>query len=411
MSAVSSTPGVVAPASRAGISEPRRVVMVVFNDLVHDARVFKEAMTLDEAGYKVEVIGMCDAESAPVDGWGRIPTTRLPVGPSRSLRIRYGRFWRGCYAALTKARPDAIHAHDLDVLPPAWLAAKRLGVPLVHDAHELWTELPSLVGRPLIRSVWSLLARTFVPRCDAVITVSDGIAGVLSDRYHLSACVLRNCPTKAERHEPARLREKLAIPPGSAILIFQGGLLQGLGVERAIDVMPHLPECYLVVVGDGPLKGELVHRADCSMARERIKFVPAVPFADLPPITMAADIGLHLGESDGLNTRLALPNKLFEYVAAGVPVVATGWPEIGKVIARYRVGLTVPPRASVEQTAQCVREVLSERDKFAANARVAANELVWENEAPRLVECYAGLPWIDRGGASDGTAIAAGADG
>ncbi len=384
--------------------EVRRVAMVVYNDLAHDARVFKEARALIDAGYSVEVIGMCDGASGPLAGWDDVSVARVSVGRAKSLRARYAVFWWRACIRLIALRPDAIHAHDLDVVVPCCFAARWLGVPLVHDAHELWTELPSLVGRPIVRGVWSAIARAVVPRCDVVMTVSDGVAAELGRRHGVDVRVVRNCPQRTAPAQPAPIRAELGIASETPILLYQGGLLQGLGVERAIDMMVHLRDMHLVIVGDGPLRGDLTERAARSPVRDGISFIPAVPFAELPPITAAADLGLHLGESDGLNTRLALPNKLFEYVAAGLPVVATDWPEVGKVVRRYDVGGTVAPGGSAEDAAQVVRSVLADRDRLAANARVAAEQLVWDREAPVLVESYAQLPWRPSRGRIDGAA-------
>jgi len=371
----------------------RSVAMVVYNDLVHDARVHKEARTLLEAGYAVHVVGMRTAATPALAGWEGIPATRLDVGSSPSLRVRYARFWNAAYRWLMRERPDAIHAHDLDALPPCWLAAALRGVPLVHDAHELWVELPSLVGRRVIRGVWSAIARTLIPRCDAVITVADGIAQEMARRYGVAPVVVRNLPPRGEPPAPQPLREKLGCAADAPLLIYQGGLLPGLGVDRAIAIMEHLPGAHLVIIGGGPLGDALRQQAAQSPASGRITFLPPVPFGELAAFTAAADVGLFLGESEGLNLRLALPNKLFEYIAAGVPVVAVDWPETGRLVRRYDVGRLVPPGSSPEVAAETIREVLAARAALAENCRRAAEELVWENEAVRLVRCYEELPW------------------
>lgn len=371
----------------------RRVAMVVYNDLVHDARVFKTASTVRDAGYAVHVIGMMTPESKPLGAWDGIRVTRLDVGTRRSLRVRYARFWRAVYRLLREEAPDAIHANDLDVLAPCWFAARKLRVQLLHDAHELWVELPSLVGRPHIRAIWSVLAHALIPRCDAVVTVSDGVAGEITKRYGVNPVVVRNLPTRSGPVEPAPLRHRLGIPSEAPLLIYQGGLLPGLGIDRAVDAMDYLPEAHLIIIGGGPLRDEIERHIEQSASRDRVHLLPPVPFAELKPITTACDVGLYLGSSAGLNLQYALPNKLFEYIAAHVPPVITDWPDQAAIVRRYDVGTVVPPDSTPEQIATAVRETLANRDRYIANCRIAADELVWENDAVQLLEAYAKLSW------------------
>jgi len=367
------------------------VDMVVYNDLRHDARVFKEATSLIAAGYNVRIIGMETPSTPPLTGWEEVTVKRIPVGTSDSLRIRYACFWRRAFSALMERRARIIHSHDLDTLFPAWLAASLTRAQLVHDAHELWVELPSLVGRPVVRAAWQGFAKTLIPRSDAVITVCEGIADELRARYGVGAVVLRNLPKEIGPVEPAPIREMTGCPPSRVLVLYQGGFLPGLGIERAIDTMTLLPDAHLVLIGAGPLRKDMEHRAAASPARDRISFLDAVPFKDLPPYTAACDIGLFLGESAGMNLQLALPNKLFEYIAAGVPVVATGWPEIRRVVREYDVGVVVDPGCNLEAVANAIRRAVSDGKRLSANCVKAARELTWERESDRLLEVYAKL--------------------
>jgi glycosyltransferase involved in cell wall biosynthesis len=367
------------------------IAMVVFNDLRRDARVNKEARTLADAGYRVSILSMRMGPPQPLPGWHRIAITEVDVSNLQSLRTRYVQFWNHAVRWLRDQRPDVIHAHDLDVLAPAWVASRILRVPIVYDAHELWTELPSLVGRPLVRGVWRTLERLFAPRCDAGITVCDGIARIITRRYGLHPIVLRNMPSRQPPPEPIDLRERVGANSETPILLFQGGMLRGVGIEQCIDLMTLLPHAHLVIIGGGPLLDEFKGRAANSPAGSRITFIPQVPFTELLPYTAGADVGLFLGESAGLNLQLALPNKLFEYISAGIPVVATGWPETGRVVSEYGVGVTVPPGSTLEDSAEAITDALSRTEELAANCAKARDELVWETDAPALLSLYEGI--------------------
>jgi glycosyltransferase involved in cell wall biosynthesis len=258
----------------------------------------------------------------------------------------------------------------------------------VHDAHELWVELPSLVGRPLIRWVWQLLAKALIPRSDATITVCQGIVEEMRARYGVNAAILRNLPLRLGPVSPLPLRERIGCAATTTLVIYQGGLLPGLGIDNAIDAMGLLPDGHLVIIGSGPLRDSLGARCDASPAKARITFLPAVPFKELPAYTAAANIGLFLGDSSGLNLQLALPNKLFEYIAAGVPVVATDWAEVRRIVLRYDVGILVPPGSPASAVADAIRHVAAKRDHYATNCRAAAEELTWENEVAVLGDVY-----------------------
>ena len=369
----------------------QRIVMAVYNDLTHDARVYKEARTLADAGFFVGVVGMRTYDSAPLEGWEGIRTTRLCVGPWGNLRVRYVQYWIRLFRRLLTLRPDVIHAHDLDVLPPCRAAATILGVPLVHDAHELWTELATLVDRPRVRAVWSWLADRFIPQTDGVITVCDGIADILHERHGVNPIVLRNMPLRQDLPEARPLREEIGIDEDTPLLIYQGGMLHGVGVDRCIEVMEHLPEAHLFVIGGGPLRPEFVKQAQASPASRRITMHEAVPFSELLSYTAAADLGLFLGESDGLSIQYALTNKFFEYVQAGVPVVVTDYPEHASHVNRYGVGMLVKPGSTPRQTADVIRQALAQRNKLARKCLDAREELVWQTDAKKLVELYRNL--------------------
>jgi glycosyltransferase involved in cell wall biosynthesis len=372
-----------------------RVVMLLHKSVEHDARVRREARALDQAGHEVVVVDLPRSERAsPGVGFEvlsvpasarveRLPgPVRRPLSAARIAQLAQ------------RAGPDAVHAHDAAMLVPGWIAARRTGARLVYDSHELAT------GVPYRSRGWSALVgaieRQLVPRCDAVITVSDGIAARLQSRYRLPQrpTVVRNLPDLADDGRASAraedLREELAV--GSAPLVLHNGAVAGdRGCENLVRSVRLLDGAHLLFLGaEGPYASGLrALAAELGMA-SRVHLHRPVPLGDLISYTAQADVGATLLEDTCENHRLALPNKAFEYVAAGIPVVASDLPELGALVRAHGIGWTVDP-ADPASIAEGLGAALASRHDPGLRDRLirAAAELSWARERARLVELYA----------------------
>jgi glycosyltransferase involved in cell wall biosynthesis len=369
------------------------ICMVVFGDLRFDFRVFREATALRQAGHRVSLVASSFA-TGPLPGWEAFPVRTIPVDRSRSLRRIYPRFWQRAWRILAELRADAYHAHDLDALWPAAKAARRWGVPLVYDSHELWTGQSSLVGRPLVRGVWAALERRLVRNVDRTIAVSPGVAHILKDRYRLEhVLVVRNLPPYRPPVPGDRIRAELGLAAGRPVVLYQGGFLTENGLSEQIEAVAGLDGPAFVLIGSGPTEDALRNQVLRNGLRDKVYFLPRVPFAELHSYTCSADVGLCLIKGVGMSFYLSLPNKLFEYMMAGLPVLASDFPEMRAVVDDTRAGQLVDP-----QDGPAVREhlhhLLTDREQqqaFRRAALEAAQRYCWEREAPALVNLYAGL--------------------
>ena len=369
------------------------IAMAVFGDLRSDFRVYREASALRQAGHRVSVVAAVRRTDLP-PAWDGFDLHLLHVPPTGSLRHDYPRFWRWASRRLRDLRADAYHAHDLDALWPAARAARRRGAPLVYDSHELWTEQSSLVGRPGVRAFWSLLERRTIRRARRVLAVSPSIARELERRYGLpEVTVLRNLPPHRDPVASGRLRDALVLADEAPLFLYQGGFLTANGLGEQIAAMARVSGAHLALLGDGPTEPALRRQVRHAGLEDRVHFVPRVPFDVLHEYTCSADVGLCLIRPTGESFRYSLPNKLFEYLMAGLPVIGGDTPEIRAVLESTGAGLVVDATdtAAIARSLGALRDDGDGRRRLAAAARVVATQYCWEREAPALLELYAGL--------------------
>ncbi len=372
----------------------RCVHMLVWNDFRHDARVLKEAQTLQATGYQVVV----HAVHAPGKTRRReLLLDRIEVCRSGNLPVRrnlptkvFSRLWWHwvVFCRLLVGRPSVIHAHDINTLPTAWAAAKLTGAPLVYDAHEISA---SREGYARVRGVVAWLERKLMPCAVGIITTTVSRAKFFARVYGIERpLVLQNRPRQQSPLVSNRIREELGLVQPWPIVVYQGGLQQGRGLEQLVRVAAMVPDAYFVFIGGGLLDASLRSIAAELGLEDRVRFIPTVALAELPSYTASADIGVQPIENTCLNHYTTDSNKLFEYVQAGLPVVASDLPEIRRVVRANDLGLLVP-EGDTEALAAALRSLVEDkamREFYAGRSRTAAAVLNWEAQEGDLVALY-----------------------
>ena len=302
--------------------------------------------------------------------------------------LALGSIARGAHAE----SPDVVHANDIATLITGYFAARLCGAKLVYDTHEY------AVGVPYRKAVWAWLAATIerllIRRCDAVITVSDGIAERLQARYGLRErpTDVRNVPDLPPPGEAPHLREDLRI--GDAPLVLhQGAVAGGRGGENLIRAVSFTESAHVLFLGaDGAYVNGLRRLAAELEVESRTHFHPPVALDTLLSYTTQADVGVSLLQDSCENHRLALPNKLFEYLAAGLPVVVSDLPEMRRLVSERQVGWVTDPGDPAD-IARALADATSARgdESLENRVRVAASELNWARERSRLTDLYAKL--------------------
>ena len=395
-----------------------RIAMIVWNEFRNDARVLKEAETLQSAGYQVVVHALhtpdvTDEYQVLASGIKVVRVARSPLWKRRKRKqqtspkagpigkigfktqvLRIGaRLWThaGLLWQMVKSKPDVIHAHDVNTLPTAWLASVLTRSPLVYDAHEISTDR---AGYASFRSLVGWVAKHLMPQALGTITTTDTRAKFFARAYGIPRpLVLQNRPrfTSAERSQ--RIRDELDLQESWPIVLYQGGLQQGRGLELLVGSAAQVSDAYFVFIGGGRLESVLQERAVELGLQERVYFIPTVSLDELPSYTASADIGVQPIEDTCLNHFSTDSNKLFEYMMAGLPVVATSLPEIRKMVREHDLGLLVAP-GDTNELASAIQQLVDNselRQTLGGNAAKAAEQVNWEEQEEKLVSLYQGV--------------------
>jgi len=366
----------------------KKVSLSVINDLVTDNRVHKVAVSLQKMGFEPVLVGRILPESLPVE---RIyPTHRMKLlfrkGPMFYLGYNFRLFFY-----LLKLSPDLLVANDLDSLLANFLVSRIRRKPLIYDSHEYFTEVPELLGRPVVRAIWKWLERMLVPKVSAAYTVSELIAEVYREQYNIDFKVVRNLPVCEAKDTTHPITSNHRMSSTAKIILYQGAMNLGRGIESAIRAMQFVDGAELWLAGDGDIRLQLQEMVYELELDKKVRFLGRLPIGELNEVTRQADLGISLEEDLGLNYRFALPNKLFDYIQAGVPVLVSNLPEMKRVVEHYQVGLIAESHQRKE-LASLIKTALFDEEKrqcWIKNLPVAAKELCWENEEQVLKEIYA----------------------
>jgi len=363
----------------------KHVLVSVISDLATDQRVHRTSITLKEIGYQVVTVGRT-LKSSPALEKRSYQTRRFTLWWEKGP-LFYAAFNIRLFFFLLFNKADLLVANDLDTLLPNYLISKLKRIPLIYDSHEYFTEVPELQHRPAIKKVWQKIEASVFPRLKHIVTVNDSIASLYKARYGKEVLVIRNVPETQASVEPIHPRD-LGIPAGNSIAIFQGsGINIHRGAEEALDSMQYLEQVTLLFVGGGDVVEALKLATEQKGLKQKVIFVPRQSPQELRRYTAMATIGLSLDKDTNINYRFSLPNKLFDYIHAGIPVLASALPEVQKIVNDYEVGI-VAENHSPQHLADCIRYMISDPErllKWKENLKLAALELCWENEKKKMI--------------------------
>ena len=366
----------------------KTIIMTVSTDLVNDQRVKKVCDTLHNMDFRITLVGRKLKNSPPMD-IRPYTTKRLPLVFSKG-KLFYAEMNIRLFFYLLFHKCDIYHANDLDTLLPNVLISRLKRKPLIYDSHEYFTEVAELVTRPFVQRIWKRIERYCIPKVDHMFTVCPSIAGLYQQEYHRQVDVMRNIPPR-QMPVNTRSRRELHLPEDRPVLILQGtGINIHRGSEELVEAMQYIPQALLLVIGDGDVIPALKQMSKQQGTSDRLLFMPRMPFEELYHYTANADIGFSLDKNISINHLYALPNKLFDYIRAQIPVIASPMIEIARIIQHYHIGIVID-NIDARTIAQNVNTLLADPDQIAAmkhHLQIASQELCWENEAKSLQKVY-----------------------
>ncbi|MDR1679780.1 MAG: glycosyltransferase family 4 protein [Prevotellaceae bacterium] len=362
----------------------KRIVISVSSDLSTDQRVQKTTASLHRAGYRVLLVGRQTKQSLPFHA--PYPFKRFRLLFSKGF-LFYAELNLRLFFFLLVTKTDILLANDTDTLLPNFWAAKIRSKQLVFDAHELFPELPELTHRPLVKAIWQSIEKLVFPHLKNAFTVCKSIADYYKNRYNLSMGVVRNFPNR--KHSDTN--ERKLFFEGKKIILYQGAVNVGRGLEWVIEAMPQVENAVLVIIGDGDVLHKLKQTVNEKQLDKQIIFLGKILPAELPAYTRSADLGLCLLENLGLSYFYSLPNRIFDYMQAGVPVLASNFPEIANIVGTHHTG-TLISHYEPDYLASVITDMLKNNNPDERKRLIdMSNNFVWESEEAKLLTIFAGL--------------------
>ena len=357
----------------------KKIVLTVTNDLTYDQRMHRICTTLSENGYSVTLVGRKLPSSPPLSH-KEFKQKRI------NCWFKKGKWFYAEYNArllfyLLYRRMDAICAIDLDTILPCLYISKWKKVKRIYDAHELFTELKEVVSRPAVYKKWKSVEEKAVPQFKQGYTVSKSIAGEFNKRYGVGYEAIRNMPVLKQEKPVTTNQDKF--------ILYQGAVNEARAFEWLIPAMKEI-NCRLVICGDGnfmPKLRELIH---ANNVQDKVELKGMLHPDELWKIAQQAYIGIALAENTGLNQYLALPNKFFDYVHAGLPQLTMNYPEYVQLNREYEVAVLTGD-LSPSGIAQTINKLLANDvliKKLRDNCLVARLKWCWQNEEKKLLAFY-----------------------
>jgi glycosyltransferase involved in cell wall biosynthesis len=379
--------------------QPRTVLMLLTNSYDPDPRVRQEALALVHMGCRVKILAWDrDLKSPAFENVEGVEVERVFVsskhGRGNTQLFFYAWLYLKMFWRALRISFDAVHCHDLDTLPLGFAVGKLKRKPIVYDAHESFPDMLSGSVHPLVRRALVGLENFFIRRIDLLITVGDKLRRHFDQRGARHSAVVGNWKCLAEfartAAENLELRRGLDIPAEALVLVCITQLLKDRKIEELLEALDSRNDVYLIIGGVGVLEPLVRERA---ARNPRIRYVGFVPGQDIPSYTCASDAVYYGFDPENPNAQFSAPNKLFEALAAGRPVITGDFGEIADVVRRAGCGLILPEYSPAAiQDALTALDDLKVRTTMTQSAQRYGNAVMnWEKGAETLYREYSEL--------------------
>ena len=362
------------------------ITVSVTSELTTDQRVIRICTTLQQMGFEVHVIARRFSNSLPQGDY--IFKAKRIYCFSRKGFMQFAEFNFKLFFSLLFAKTDYFLANDLDTLVPNYIVSNLRRKKIFYDTHEYYTGVPELKDSLFKKRIWKFFENWIFPKLKVVYTVNESIKKLYTIEYGNSLKVIRNVPV-TEQVNPKRLPEHWK---GKKILLMQGvGINNNRGGLELLEAMNFLSDdYYLVYIGDGNLWKTIETMRTKWKLENKVEMIRKLPPSELKRYTPLAHLGFSLDGFNDINFLYNLPNKIFDYIHAGVPVIATAIPEVKKILEQYQCGICSKSQ-DPQEIAHHIKSLMDNYGHYQQlkrNTLIAAQELCWENEKTKLMDIY-----------------------
>jgi len=359
----------------------KHIYFTVTNDLSFDQRMHRICGSLANAGFRITLVGRSLRNSLPLQQ-KNFRQKRLSCFFNKGF-LFYAEYNLRLLFYLLTQKMDCICAIDLDTVLPCLFISKFKNIPKVYDAHEYFTELKEVRTRTFVKQFWLTIEKFAVPKYKYGYTVSEGLAREFEKNYMREYRVIRNLPVLKKLHR---------VEKENRFLFFQGAVNEARGFEYLIPAMKNVPY-KLVICGDGNFMSQLKGLIAQNDVESKIELRGMLLPDELWAIAQRASVGIGLAEKEGLNQFLALPNKFFDYMHAGVPQIAMNYPEYQRINNQFEVAVLLDD-LSIEQVSLTINKLM-EDDSLLQQMHISclkAREVYcWGKEETQLIQLYKSL--------------------
>ncbi|MCT4623579.1 MAG: glycosyltransferase [Schleiferiaceae bacterium] len=362
-----------------------KIIISTTNDISTDNRVNKIALLLLELGYEVLWVGRVLPNSLPLQR--EYKTHRMKLFFTKGA-LFYAEFNIRLFFFLLFNKSDVLLSNDLDTLLANYLVSRLKRKDLVYDTHEYFLGVPENQDNALAKTVWTKIERWIFPQLKTVFTVNNSIASLYEQDYGFRPKVFRNI-SPVTIPEKVKRRTELGLPENKMIVINQGsGINVDRGMEEALEAILQIENAVLLLVGSGDVVPQLRAEVKNRNIEDKVIFVDRVPYAELLQYTANADVGISLDKDTNINYKYSLPNKLFDYIHCGIPVVCSRVVEVKSIVDKYAIGKSVNSHKP-EEIASAISEVLSHgKTYYQEKLKKASQAENWEQEKEVPAEVY-----------------------
>jgi len=378
-----------------GTLKGKTIILSITGNIATDQRVHKVATSLIKIGLKPTIISR------------KSITSRLSYNrnyKTKQLRLLfskgplfYAEFNIRLFFILLLSKSNILLSNDLDTLLANYLAYKfkrifRKKVKLVYDSHEIFTEVPELINRKLVEKIWLYIEKIILPKLKNTYTVCEPIAEYYRLKYGVNMQVIKNLSgINVVGSNPINLPFK--IPENKKIILYQGALNIGRGIEHVIPLMENIDNAIFIIIGTGDIEQQLKNLVAIRKLNDKVIFTGNISMELLNGFTSKAHIGLILLEDLGLNYHYALPNRVFDFIRAGVPILASDLPEIARIVKSENIGITqkgFDPDLLLENIKMMLNDTSADKN-FRKNLEKCKEKYYWDNQEPFLFDLFMNL--------------------